>query len=671
MAAEWISKQDQLSALDSAYSRFLAEAQISNPDHYGLRLLTAEETLSYTSHCPSIGSIEIPYFSPTGTPLQFKRYRFLAYQGKNKYIQNQPGVEVYLPPMQESTWEYIAKTPNIPICITEGEKKAIAATNKGALTIGLGGVYSFSSITDRMFSNILTSRLSEFKWKDRDVYIIFDYDGDGTGEPKPQVRRAELILTAQLAARRARVHHVRLGHPGLYEKVGLDDFLSDPTNKLQDKLRAAEKNSLDEPGLIHLLSEYADYDGKVLRLSDGKIINWVEFTHHTAPYLLDDNKTEASKAWRKSKWRLNIESINLLPHETEIITKEKVYNTWRGVQTVPISGSVEPWLIFKRDLFSKEPHMEEPFDQFIACLLQRPWHKQYRLPIMRGIMGAGKSFLFETICYIINGDIDSIASKQFGTGAVELGPDDLDDSFNAILGGKVFAVFNEPGEKGSQHTALIKNLVTSSTLTINDKFRPKYTTKNFLQIAFTTNMAYTHILDYDSRREMVVDVDAHVKAKTSRYFDDNSLPQWRNEHLGQILHYYLNYDLGDYTGRTNAPHSKARDTMIRRSVPPTVEYIRENLAEVPYIIVGLEFELFKSTMLDGRQTFSKRAFSHALEDNGYLRHDRADRDGWLNLTPYGLGRVNLYCKEGYHTETYNPKIAEFLKTRYNSSKASV
>jgi len=103
------------------------------------------------------------------------------------------------------------------LTITEGEAKAIAATEAGFPTIGLSGVYGFC----RKGVAGLPTELEAIAWKGRRVYVAFDSDR----EEKEQVRQAESRLAAILTKRGAIVRVVLIPSAENGEKQGLDDFL--------------------------------------------------------------------------------------------------------------------------------------------------------------------------------------------------------------------------------------------------------------------------------------------------------------------------------------------------------------------------------------------------------------------------------------------------------------
>lgn len=123
------------------------------------------------------------------------------------------GNRVYIPP---GVLEHFDK-PETELLITEGEKKALAATQAGFHCLGLAGVWCFS----KRKSTKLLAELDAVNWQGRVVRIVFDDDVT----TNPDVKEAEMRLAALLAARGAKVRCARLPSVCGEGKTGLDDFL--------------------------------------------------------------------------------------------------------------------------------------------------------------------------------------------------------------------------------------------------------------------------------------------------------------------------------------------------------------------------------------------------------------------------------------------------------------
>ena len=148
--------------------------------------------------------------------------------------------QVYLPPGVPGVLEDASRE----LLLTEGEKKALAATQAGFPTIGLVGVFGWKAGK----KETLLPALERIAWKGRHVFIVFDSDI----ATKPEVQDAESRLAAHLKARGAIVKVVRLpqgepGPDGKPVKVGLDDWLV-----------ACQANGLDLPEQVRKLLDGAE-----------------------------------------------------------------------------------------------------------------------------------------------------------------------------------------------------------------------------------------------------------------------------------------------------------------------------------------------------------------------------------------------------------------------------
>ena len=107
-----------------------------------------------------------------------------------------------------------------PLLITEGEKKALKATQEGFPCIGLAGVWCWKG-KDKAGQSVPLPEFEQIAWQGRPVFIVYDSDVS----TKLEVQRAEAALAKYLQGRGAQVYVVRLPEGETEGKVGLDDFL--------------------------------------------------------------------------------------------------------------------------------------------------------------------------------------------------------------------------------------------------------------------------------------------------------------------------------------------------------------------------------------------------------------------------------------------------------------
>lgn len=135
-----------------------------------------------------------------------KRYRSPAGQGSHLYVPPILAVDVL-------------GDPSIALHVTEGEFKALKATQEGIPTLAIAGVWAWKQkIHGRTFS---IPDLDRVMWKGRKVVVVFDSDLSD----KPTVAWAEHALIVELRGRGADLYLLRLPDGPKGAKVGLDDFL--------------------------------------------------------------------------------------------------------------------------------------------------------------------------------------------------------------------------------------------------------------------------------------------------------------------------------------------------------------------------------------------------------------------------------------------------------------
>ncbi|MCI0643209.1 MAG: DUF3854 domain-containing protein [Gemmataceae bacterium] len=187
----------------------LSAADLENLRESGL----TEATIRLARLRTEGGALVFPYFDLDGTVNCFARRR--PHNGKPaKYVQP-PGspVRAYRAPAT------LAKLRDCKsdVYITEGEKKALALSQLGFASVGLGGFWSaYQPGTKELIED-----LASIVWAGRTVYIVFDNDA------KPQTRRdaeaARRRLAGVLRRAGAKAHQVYL--PGGADKQGVDDFI--------------------------------------------------------------------------------------------------------------------------------------------------------------------------------------------------------------------------------------------------------------------------------------------------------------------------------------------------------------------------------------------------------------------------------------------------------------
>lgn len=642
-------------------------------------------------------AIHIPYFNVDGTPSKFARYRILALAtGSPKYLQQTPGVEAYLPPVID--WKAHLSSAEEALIITEGELKAIVASIHNLPTIGIGGVYNFTSKSNRLNEQQVLPILSSLP-RGKPVYIVFDADYPPDPYRDAHVARAKYLLAAILASRGLSVHLVDLSTPTQKAKLGMDDFIytygiESLTKKIQEApLFASHKYTLE----ANILSTYADFQGKVMNLNTGQVLkkqDWLSHTSNLQEMTPAGQVLSAAKIFNSSKYRLSVKGVTFDPSSPAIVTQEGYYNLWRGVRSHPIPADVAPWGTFLSLFFSEEPYMQHHFELWIAHLLQFPHKKQFRIPILSSIgEGIGKTLLFDTVSAILNGGpvgsppLKGVPAQFLPAGSP--GSRCLIESFNEGFEGKIHVHFEEIGEKGSKFTNLIKELATSSSLSIRRMHMASYTIPNYLNISISTNEAYTHQMSRDSRREMVYTITSRALIKRlQEFFQETGFYHWvmSTETLNGLYYHYLNYPIGSYTGKEPAPKSYSKAMMAKASSTDIEDFLDNRIGSIldpvapytvspakpferTYLLPALEQLYFQQEHPHSR--ISARTMRVALANRGFRPHAASGPSGQLWL-PNLKCKLIVMCRDASLHRTQRHFIEEELLFTYGEQfKAAV
>ncbi len=167
-----------------------------------------------------------PYFAADGKPLlnfhaPFVRGRLLGGAPTKHKFRQPPGTRnhPYYDPARRDWRQVFADTTKVLI-LTEGEVKAMAATEHGLACVAFGGVSS--SKTRINGRSVPLPELDDIAWTGRPVEVAFDSDS----ATNPDVMGAAHAVALELTKRGGRVVQVFIPVAADGTKVGLDDFLA-------------------------------------------------------------------------------------------------------------------------------------------------------------------------------------------------------------------------------------------------------------------------------------------------------------------------------------------------------------------------------------------------------------------------------------------------------------
>lgn len=512
----------------------------------------------------------IPYFDIKGKKTSFYRVRFTdSPKGFNKTKKpiryTQPVNQIprfYLAPFLD--WEHIAKDKEVPIYITEGEKKSAKACKEGFTTIGLGGVWNWKSKKQK---KSLIDDFKDFSWRGREVILVFDSDY----QTNPKVYQALLSLCKELTKLGAIPSIVSLPSNG-DEKIGFDDFLVNQgaakfENIEPEEFLAAEAlwKFNERFALVHKPHVIYDFD-------HDQVVSFNNFSMVAANHRHDaevvDKKgdikfTEVStaKLWKEWKFRREHTKLTYLPG-LPTITDENELNEWKECPIEPVKSTrntkgVKLYLKLRDHLFAGEPEHRDWFDKWIAYPLQNPGAKLYSAVIFHGLgQGTGKTLMGATI------------GRLYGDNFSKITHGDLLDEYTDWAVNKQFILGEEiSGTDKRTESDRLKDLVTGEDIRVKIKYIPGYSIPNCINFLFTSNHFDAFYLDLDDRRYFIINViSERISAEFAKEYDT----WFRSDQIGELLYYFKNVvNVNNFNPQAAPPITKAKAEMIYQSMSIT------------------------------------------------------------------------------------------------------
>lgn len=575
------------------------------------------------------GALQIPYFDLAGKPTKFYRVRYLeplpgaagVVEKPLRYHQLPTMQEVYYPPL-DIDWAGIAQETGIAVAITEGELKAACGCLHGLPTMGLGGVYSFMS--SKRGLDFLPS-LEEFKWEGRAVYVI--YDNDITR--KLDVLRAQGALAAALTARGAVISCVALP-PGPLK--GLDDYLvASPEGAYSDLIDKAEpygeSHALwqmnEEVVLIKKLDVVVERKTDLLMFPDSFVRHLYANRFHTKQVEVGSGKTArmvlektpTAATWMQWERRSELWNVAYEPGEPRIHGDS--WNTWRGWGVAPKKGDVSPWKWLLDFLFENDPKARRYFEQWCAYPLQHPGAKLFVACVLWSrVKRLGKSL------------IASALQRIYGSNAVSVNSKQLKGNFNSWQKDRQLVVGEEISSGDERiNSDYLKDLITNTEVSINEKNKPEYKTANHANYLFLSNHPDAMFLEDGDKRYLIHATHHNKPAEREKY---RWYAAWlKGDGPAHLMDYLLRLDTRGFDPHEHAPETVSKYEMIMAGKTDTglwIQLLLENptMALKPLKIARDGCELFTCGELyqafdpegRGRSRSSVASLGRALQGAG-------------------------------------------------------
>ena len=513
-------QQEDFKQSGLSYSEFSKHNIVSSVTEKELQKIFPNRDMQATS------GIAFTYYrlSDTGQviPSEYKRYKIYwppltgfaasAKDGRPKYLQpaNTPNY-LYTPPVTD--WEAFLQSKE-SLFVTEGEKKTLAAGERGLPTVGVGGVDSIGNVKRGAAS------FPELKvlCPGRNVYIVFDID-KGHSALKPEVARAALRLSSEILALGGVPYVVTLPSDGA-EKLGLDDWLLTQADRtdlevlealtscavIGDTAKAlyteAEKvvfiNDTNTLGNVSSRQIILVTDYRLSRSNVQVAVRTLGVDRRSGmPQMRTEVRTlgDAFVQWpsRPTAYGITYEPGNLYA-----ITEDGKFNQWVGWAQKCVEEVTEKDIVPLQQAFQAlyEESWETMWEWFLLPIA-RPGVKQVIVPVIQSeIEGIGKSSIPAFFAKFIYGEGPGTPDNAATMNAAALENDRLEFMLN-----KQFTFIDDANDMhGQKVEALIKNLATTESLTVNPKYIRSYSCPNRVNICITTNRTMPFRIQENDRR---------------------------------------------------------------------------------------------------------------------------------------------------------------------------
>ncbi len=483
-----------------------------------------------------------------------------------RYSQPQSsGVHPYFPAVMD--WLDIAEDVTVPIMITEGEKKALAACLADIPTIGLGGVYNFTHDGE------LLPLLEKVEWKGRQVFIC--YDSDALSNSRIQAAEGRLI-TELCMKRGADAFLVRLPDLPGGAKQGVDDYLVNHGKKeLFNLLRAAPDMGRMNREVLRMNADVAYIKREGLLLDTGKDI-WMKKGDFTSGDEYSARILEVPNAKGDKLIKMSVAAEFLThPHarrydDTVFVpnTDDKAvklpgggvaYNRFRGLSpfgSEVTDEDVDPFFELYDYLMSQTDEFDIDLMWKTICYKIQNLDKKVGLAVMLlGDQGSGKSMFCDIVANMVAPYNKVMSSDELGA------------PFNGWIETSLICVMNEAkAARMSYNLDTLKRLVTDLRQPCNEKYRQSRQVNSYTFYLFTSNERSAGAFSNDDRRMIVIGCPERHPEGEAFY---NRIGDWiADDGSAKLLRYFLDYDLEGWEPPRNAPATREKRAAYVASLSP-------------------------------------------------------------------------------------------------------
>lgn len=227
-------------------------------------------------------------------------------------------------------------------------------------------------------------------------------------------------------------------------------------------------------------------------------------------------------------------------------------NLWTPPGLEPVPGDVSPLHRHLNLIFNDDQEAVKYMLDYTAHILQKPSTKIMCAPLIIGGQGIGKSMFGEFLARLLG---------SHNTTFIEMS--DLASQFNSYARSQLIIVneFTSAATKATR--ALLKSLITSPTINMNQKNIAAVQIPNRSNLILFSNDPAALPLERDDRRYFVC--ISRAERQPAQYYKD--LHDWMaGEGAAHALHYLLTRDISGFNPNAAPPSNASREALIHEAM---------------------------------------------------------------------------------------------------------
>ena len=302
-------------------------------------------------------------------------------------------------------------------------------------------------------------------------------------------------------------------------------------------------------------------------------------------------------------------------------------NTFRPSDVVAIPGDASPFEEFLVGLVPEVAEREH-LVKMIAFTVRNPGHKlRYALLFRSGVQGVGKSMLLDIWTNLLGlRNVKKTTSEEISSGFQSFLPETLLVVCEELNLGQGLKMYNS-----------LKDMVTSDTVRVNEKYLKPRQWNVYASFVFLTNLDRPLLIESTDRRIFFIDTPAAKRAPG--YYAD--FAAWWGANLGVIRNYLDGIDLAEFRPHEAPPMTAAKRALIDGSKSEVAQELRWAIDEKRGVFERDLVTLDEAVFQLGRK-WSDRQVAKALKEVGAVNLGQL-RFSDDRYSPWVIRHAHMWC----------------------------